>query len=135
MKYFTISELTYSDKARELHIDNTPFSLTIIDNLTDLTENLLDPIREAWGKPLHVNSGYRCPALNKAVGGKPTSQHLKGEAVDITTGSKGENMKLFEMIKDSGLVYDQLIDEYGFSWIHISLKKDGKNRKQIVVVK
>ena len=106
MKYFTISELTYSDKARELHIDNTPFSLTIIDNLTDLTENLLDPIREAWGKPLHVNSGYRCPALNKAVGGKPTSQHLKGEAVDITTGSKGENMKLFEMIKDSGLVYD-----------------------------
>ena len=129
MKYFSISELTYSTKARELHIDNTPFSLTIIDNLTNLTENLLDPIREAWGKSLQVNSGYRCPALNKAVGGKPTSQHLKGEAADITTGSKAENKKLFEMIKESGLVYDQLIDEYGFSWVHISLKKDGKNRK------
>lgn len=106
MKYFSISELIHSDKAKELHIDNTPFSLTIIDNLTNLTENLLDPIREAWGKPLHVNSGYRCPALNKAVGGKPTSQHLKGEAADITTGSKAENKKLFEMIKESGLVYD-----------------------------
>ena len=106
MKYFSISELTYSTKAKELHIDNTPFSYTIIDNLTSLIENLLDSIRDAWGKPLHVNSGYRCPALNKAVGGKPTSQHLKGEAADITTGSKAENKKLFEMIKESGLVYD-----------------------------
>lgn len=106
MKYFSISELTYSTKARELHIDNSPFSYTIIDNLTNLIDNLLDPIREMWGKPLHVNSGYRCSALNKAVGGKPTSQHLKGEAADITTGSKAENKKLFEMIKDSGLVYD-----------------------------
>ena len=135
MTYFSISELTHSDKARELHIDNTPFSYTIVDNLTNLIDNLLDPIREAWGKPIHVNSGYRCPALNKAVGGKPTSQHLKGEAADITTGSKAENKKLFEMIKDSGLVYDQLIDEYGFSWVHISLKKDGKNRKQIIALK
>ena len=135
MKYFTISELTHSDKAKELRIDNTPFSYTIVDNLTNLTEKLLDPIREMWGKPLNVNSGYRCSALNKAVGGKPTSQHLKGEAVDITTGSKAENKKLFEMIKESGLVYDQLIDEYGFSCIHISLKRDGKNRKQIVSVK
>lgn len=106
MKYFSISELTYSTKARELHIDNTPFSYTIIDNLTNLIDNLLDSIRDMWGKPLHVNSGYRCSALNKAVGGKPTSQHLKGEAADITTGSKAENEKLFEMIKASGLVYD-----------------------------
>lgn len=106
MKYFTISELTYSTKARELHIDNTPFSYEVVDNLTNLIENLLEPIREAWGKPLNVNSGYRCSALNKAVGGKPTSQHLKGEAVDITAGSKAENKKLFEMIKESGLVYD-----------------------------
>lgn len=106
MRYFTISELTHSDKAKELHIDNTPFSYSIVDNLSNLIENLLDPIRDAWGKPLNVNSGYRCPALNKAVGGKPTSQHLKGEAADITTGSKAENKKLFEMIKESGLVYD-----------------------------
>ena len=106
MKYFSISELTYSTKAKELHIDNTPFSYAIVDNLTNLIENLLDPIRDAWGKPLHVNSGYRCPALNKAVGGKPTSQHLKGEAADITAGSKAENKKLFEMIKESDLVFD-----------------------------
>ena len=135
MMYFSISELTYSTKTRELHIDNTPFSYEVADNLANLTENLLDPIRDAWGKPLHVNSGYRCPALNKAVGGKPTSQHLKGEAADITAGSKAENEKLFEMIKESGLVYDQLINEYNYSWIHISLKRDGENRKQIVVVK
>ena len=73
MKYFSISELTFSTKARELRIDNTPFSYEVVDNLTNLTENLLDPIREMWGKPIQVNSGYRCPALNKAVGGKPTS--------------------------------------------------------------
>ena len=106
MKYFSISELTFSTRARELHIDNTPFSYEVIDNLTNLTENLLDPIRDTWGRPLQVNSGYRCPALNKAVGGKPTSQHLKGEAADITAGSKAENKKLFETIKESGLVYD-----------------------------
>lgn len=106
MKYFSLTELTYSSKARELHIDNTPFSYSIIDNLTNLIENLLDPVREMWGKPLHVNSGYRCLALNKAVGGKPTSQHLKGEAADITAGSKADNKKLFEMIKASDLVYD-----------------------------
>lgn len=106
MKYFSISELTHSTKAKELRIDNTPFSYSIIDNLTNLAENLLDPIREAWGEPLHVNSGYRCLVLNKAVGGKPTSQHLKGEAADITAGSKADNKKLFEMIKASGLVYD-----------------------------
>ena len=135
MMYFSFSELTFSSKARELHIDNTPFSYEVADNLANLTENLLDPIRDAWGKPLHVNSGYRCPALNKAVGGKPTSQHLKGEAADITAGSKAENKRLFEMIKESGLVYDQLINEYNYSWIHISLKRDGENRKQIVVVK
>lgn len=106
MKYFSISELTHSTKARELHIDNTPFSYEVVNNLTNLIDNLLDPIREMWGKPLHVNSGYRCLALNKAVGGKPSSQHLKGEAADITTGSKAENEKLFGMIKESGLVYD-----------------------------
>lgn len=106
MKYFSLTELTHSTKAKELHIDNTPFSYSIIDNLTNLIESLLDPIREMWGKPLHVNSGYRCLALNKAVGGKPTSQHLKGEAADITAGSKADNKKLFEMIKASDLVYD-----------------------------
>ena len=70
MKYFTIEELTRSTTARQRGIDNTP-SQQVIDNLTALVNNVLDPLRQAWGKPIHVNSGYRCPALNKAVGGVP----------------------------------------------------------------
>ena len=87
MKYFTIKELTRSTTAQLRGIDNTP-SQQVINNLTALVENVLDPLREAWGAPIHVNSGYRCPALNKAVSGVPASQHMLGEAADITAGSK-----------------------------------------------
>jgi len=77
MKYFTIPELTASAKARALGIDNTPPPGVKI-KLSTLVNNLLDPIREKWGGPITVNSGYRCPTLNKAVGGVPTSQHVRG---------------------------------------------------------
>ena len=93
MKYFTIEELTRSTTARQRGIDNTP-SQQVIDNLTALVNNVLDPLRQAWGKPIHVNSGYRCPALNKAVGGVPHSQHMLGEAADITAGSRDANCQL-----------------------------------------
>lgn len=78
-----------------------------------------------------MNSGYRCPQLNRMVGGKPTSQHLKGEAADITAGSKEENRKLFAYIR-ANLTFDQLIDEKNFSWVHVSFKRNGENRKQII---
>ena len=92
---------------------------------------MLDPLREWYGKPVTVNSGYRCPQLNRMVGGAASSQHLKGEAADITAGSKEENRKLFDYIK-SHLPFDQLIDEKNYSWVHVSYKRDGNNRKQIL---
>ncbi|NDV83636.1 D-Ala-D-Ala carboxypeptidase family metallohydrolase [Bacteroides sp. 51] len=133
MKYFTIQELIRSDTARIRGINNNPLQ-DETDALTRLVYNLLDPIRERWGLPVRVNSGYRCPALNKAVKGSMTSQHLKGEAADITTGSKEGNKKLFELIQTLDLPFDQLIDEKNYSWIHISHRKEN-NRKQVLHLK
>ena len=109
MKHFTIGELCASTTADARGIKNTPM-LQETGNLKALADNVLDPLREWYGKPIYVNSGYRCPQLNRMVGGKPTSQHLKGEAADITAGSKEENRKLFDYIKKN-LTFDQLIDE------------------------
>lgn len=130
MKYFTIGELCASSTADARGIKNTPM-LQEAGNLKALADNVLDPVREWYGKPIYVNSGYRCPQLNRMVGGKPTSQHLKGEAADITAGSKEENRKLFAYIR-ANLTFDQLIDEKNFSWVHVSFKRNGENRKQII---
>ena len=134
MKYFTIEELCASDTARRRGIDNRP-SAAIAGKLQTLIEQLLDPIRAAWGAPITVNSGFRAQLLNKAVGGVSTSQHLKGEAADITAGSPAENKRLFDKIvelqKDGRIAFDQLIDESGYKWIHISYRA-GKNRNQIL---
>ena len=129
MKYFTIKELCKSSTAIQKGIDNTPNS-EIVNNLKKLVEYILDPLRERYGKPIHVNSGYRCDALNKAVGGSKTSQHRYGLAADITAGSKFENRRLFILAQKLDLPYDQLIDEKGYSWIHISYSE--KPRKQIL---
>lgn len=129
MKYFTIKELCQSSTATQKGIDNTPNS-EIVNNLTQLVDNILDPLRKEYGKPIKVNSGYRCDALNKAVGGSKTSYHRFGLAADITTGSKSENKKLFTLAQKLNLPFDQLIDEKGYSWIHISFST--KPRKQIL---
>ena len=130
MKYFTIHELTQSDTAHQKGIDNTP-PPAIKVKLTSLINNLLDPIREAWGSPISVNSGYRCPVLNKAVGGVSTSQHQKGEAADITVGSPELDRQLFDLIAKGDFDFDQLIDESNYSWVHISYSA-GKNRHAIL---
>lgn len=119
MKYFTINELCRSETASKHKIDNTP-SAEIIANLTALVDNVLDPLREAWGRQIIVTSGYRCEALNKLVGGVPKSQHKQGQAADISTGSIEDNKKLFELAIKLKLPYDQIIDEYGYKWVHIS---------------
>lgn len=132
MKYFTIEEMIKSSTATAKRIDNTP-NQTVIDSLTKLIEAVLDPLREWYGKPIRVNSGYRCEALNKAVGSKAkNSQHLYGEAADITAGSKEENEKLFNYIKDN-LEFDQLINESNFSWVHVSYR-EGRLRKQVLAL-
>lgn len=134
MKYFTIAELTKSATASRRRIDNTPSS-TIKANLTELVDNILDPLREAWGAPIIVSSGYRSPKLNRAVGGAKTSQHMYGQAADIRTVSDkpSDNKKLFDLILKLNLPYDQLIDEYGYNWIHVSYSP--RNRKQILHIK
>ena len=128
MKHFTIAELTRSATARKLGIDNTP-PPEAEAALRLLTDNLLDPVRELWGKPIIVTSGYRCAALNRAVGGARNSHHLKGMAADITTGSQADNRRLFQMIMQSSLPFTQLIDEHGFSWIHISFDMSDLRRQ------
>lgn len=136
MKYFSLTEFSRSDTAGRQGIDNSipPECRRSIEALVDA---VLDPLREAWGKPITVTSGYRCPALNRAVGGVATSQHLKGEAADITTGNYVDNARLFQRIIDMHLPFDQLIFEAGDirtgpAWIHISHKSDGHNRRQIL---
>ena len=132
MKYFTIQELTISNTAQRKGIDNTPDQKAAAA-LTALVANVLDPLREAWGRPIVVNSGYRCPKLNRAVGGVARSQHTKGEAADIRTLSnrRWENEQLFKLIVQLKLPFDQLIDEHGYSWIHVSYA-EGRNRRQVL---
>ena len=127
MKYFTIAELTRSDTARRLGIDNKP-PASAVKALTVLVDEVLDPLREAWGGPIRVNSGYRCPELNKAVGGSPSSQHQRGEAADITVGSRSANRRLLTLIKRLDLPVDQCIDEKDCRWIHVS-HRSGRNRR------
>lgn len=129
MKYFTIAELCKSDTAVRKNIDNSPTS-EIINNLKQLVRYVLDPLREKYGKPIRVNGAYRCPELNKAVGGSKTSQHMTGQAADITVGSPDANKKLFNLIIEMNLPFDQLIDEKNFRWIHVSYSD--RKRKQIL---
>lgn len=130
MKHFTLGELCASSTADAHGIRNVP-SLQETGNLKALTDAVLDPLRDWWGKPIYVNSGYRSPQLNRMVGGAISSQHVKGEAADITAGSREANRKLFAYIREH-LPYDQLIDEKDCSWVHVSYRRDGKNRKQVL---
>ena len=125
MKYFSIKELCKSSTAKKLNIDNTP-TAEIKENLTVLIEECLDPIREAFGGPIMVTSGYRCSQLNAACGGSPTSEHKTGFAADIDTS---DNIKLWEVITSGDFKWTQLINEYPDeegepSWIHISYNPD-----------
>ena len=129
MKYFTIKELCKSSIGKAKNIDNTPDS-KILKNLEQLVDNILDPLRKEYGKPIIVNSGYRCPALNAAVGGSKTSHHMLGLAADITAGSSIKNKQLFDLIQKLDLPYDQLIDEKHFQWVHVSFSENP--RKQIL---
>ena len=133
-KYFSIAELTKSSTAIKKKINNTP-TKEVENNLNQLIDNILDPLREAWGQPIIVGSGYRCEALNKAVGGAAHSQHKLGQAADINTksDSKEDNKKLFELIKQLKLPFDQLINEYNYNWIHVSYSP--RNRRQILNIK
>lgn len=130
-KYFTFGELCKSDVALQKRIENTPTDAETIERMQALMDECLDKVRELWGKPIGVNSGYRSPELNRAVGGAQNSQHLRGEAADITTGSKVNNRKLFDLIVACDIDFDQLIDESDYKWLHISYTSTD-NRRQVL---
>ena len=123
MKYFTIKELTASATAQREAIDNRP-PTSAYHLLHVLVDQLLDPIREAWGAPIVVSSGYRCKELNALVGGAKNSHHLLGCAADLIAGSKAEHRKLFNLIRQMQQVgkirFTQLIWEGDGRWIHVS---------------
>lgn len=126
-KYFELSEFIKSRTATERGIDNTP-TFQVVDNLSELVEAILDPLRAAWGKPIRVSSGYRCAKLNDAVGGAETSVHMKGLAADLqpTSGSFNEFRDFcVEWFRKTGVKFDQLLLERnsktGACWIHVGL--------------
>ena len=125
-KHFKFSEFTKSDTASRHHINNAITDWEVRDNIIALVDNVLEPLREAWGGPLFINSGYRCKELNELVGGVETSQHRKGQAADVGVT---DPYALAKLVQRMGLVYDQL-GIYA-SFVHLSYNNDGENRKQI----
>lgn len=133
-KHFTLDEFLKSRTAVRLGINNIP-NEEQLENIRLLVENLLEPLRAHYGRPIIITSGFRSAELNKAVGGVKNSQHCTGQAADIRSVSdrRSDNKELFDMIIEMGLEFDQLINEYDFNWIHVSFAN--KNRNQILHVK
>jgi len=124
---FFLNEFTRSHTATRLGLNNEPTALQV-DNLQELITNVLQPLRDGLKQEVKISSGFRGVALNKAIGGSKRSQHCKGEAADIDSGSLNEI--IFNYIVDN-LEFDQLINENNFDWIHVSFKSKG-NRKQVL---
>jgi zinc D-Ala-D-Ala carboxypeptidase len=143
-KNLALAEVTRSETAKRKGISNMP-TPEHIENFKKLAENVFQPIRDHFGCPIHISSGYRSEALNKAIGGAgkmvngkyvPSSQHCTGEAIDIDMdGTSITNKQVFDFIKEH-LEFDQLIWEFGTDanpdWVHVSYESTGKQRKQVL---
>ena len=126
-KNFNYREFERSEVAERKHITNVITTVAVRDSIKALVDNVLQPLREDLKEPMTINSGYRCPALNKEVGGVPTSQHTKGEAADVACS---QTSKLAQLAYDLGLPYDQMIIYPTF--VHFSHKLEGEQRGQIL---
>ena len=132
-KHITYAESIHSNTAKRRGIDNTP-NPTQVENMKLTAEKIFEPLREWVGGPIKVNSFFRSPELNTAIGGSKTSQHCKGQAMDIDDvyGYK-TNAEMFQYIRDN-LEYDQMIWEFGDDdnpdWVHVSYKNERDNRKK-----
>ena len=133
-KNLTLAEATKSTTAKRLGIDNTPDDWTT-ENLRQVAINVFQPLRDAFGCPIYVSSGYRCPELNRAIGGAKRSQHMEGRAFDLDADIYGRctNAEIFRWLKEN-VEFDQLIWEFGDEsnpdWVHVSYVHDGNNRKR-----
>lgn len=132
--HFKLSEFTNSSTAKAQEIDNTP-TLEIVERLQLLCINVLEPLRNAFDRPICIGSGFRCAKLNKAVGGVSNSQHMTGEAADIHVPDVATGREWFEWIRKN-CIFDQLICERENKnstrfWIHVSFKSSG-NRRQVI---
>ena len=126
-KNFDWKEFEKSDTATRLHINNAITDWDVRDNIKALVEEVLQPLRDSWGGPLFINSGYRCPELNKAVGGAENSMHRYGQAADVACT---DPYSLAKLIKRMRLDVDQVIVYPSF--VHISYKREGGNRGQFL---
>ena len=134
-KNLALAEVIRRETAKRKGISNMP-TPQHIENFKKLAENVFQPIREHFGVPIHISSGYRSKALNTAVGGSLSSQHCSGEAIDIDMdGTSITNKQIFDFIKEN-LNFDQMIWEFGTDtnpdWVHVSYESTGKQRKQIL---
>ena len=128
---FMLRELVNSATAARKGISNKPTEVHLA-NLKKLIDNVIQPVRDKIG-PIRITSGYRSPALNRAIGGSSRSQHSKGMAADIqfVRDNEMDNKVIFDTILEMGLDFDQMINEFDYSWIHISYNPK-KNRKQVL---
>lgn len=124
--HFDLPQFVQSSTAERLEIDNTP-PADVVAHLM-VAASGMEQVRACLGHPIRVDSGYRCPALNKAVNGAPNSAHMTGYAVDFVCPDYGTPLEIVERLKFSGIEFDQLIQEG--SWVHISF--DPKMRKEIM---
>lgn len=135
-KHFSLNEMTVSPTAKRLGLSNTP-TPEHIENMRYCCEKILEPVRAHFGKPVQINSSYRAPLVNKAVGGSKTSQHVNGQAIDFEVPGV-DNKVVADWIGDN-LEFDQVILEFyttgdkNSGWVHASIRKDGKNRKQRLI--
>ena len=134
----SLAEVTRSETAKRKGISNMP-TAEHIENFKKLASNIFQPIREHFGKPILISSGYRSAELNKAIGGSLSSQHCSGEAIDIDMdGTDITNAQIFYYIKDN-LNFDQIIWEFGTNtnpdWVHVSFAANRSQRKQMLVAK
>lgn len=157
-KYFSYDEFVASVTAKEYGIDNSIPNITVKTNINCLVNEILDPLRELVGMPIYVTSGYRCKELNTVLKGSKNSQHMKGEAADITTNDMYGNMVmviellcgrwLSEVRLDVPMLYDDMVeffdfdqlimyrqtkDKTNFAWLHVSHKQKGGNRRQVMM--
>ena len=131
-KNFTLSEITKSNTAKRLGITNAP-NQEHLNNMQILIRDLIQPMRDALG-PIRISSGYRSPVLNRAIGGSTKSQHCKGQACDLQFWKEGKmcNKEIYDWVLKEGIEFDQMINEFDYAWIHISLRPDNKNRRMVL---